>query len=408
MPRPSREEDDLAPRLGHVVGAQGPGGHGQGREDQGQPEGAAPIAAAEADVAVGQEAADGHERDHHEHVEGLHPPLARGEREDLLALGAGPGVHGLEPHGPAPVGGGLHAQGDLGPARPGALPGGARVAVEGWRPPRLDRTEPRDVQPRLGEERRPVGRRGRPALALALRGHRVEGLQAALEVVLDARHVRDPRRRVAPSHDAGQRGLRERPRALAVPEGHDRRIAGGERRPASRGAVPLLGPEQVVAVLRETHLGVRDHRPRDEAGHEIAGPVLERLGALLDRDPREELSPALRRGQDQGAQHDDEEARPGRSRAQPLGLARRRHELRRRGLAGRDRGLRAGRGRRASRRRRGPRGAGASGPSPGRRRSFARPRGRGRGRAPRDRSASRRGACASAQQAPCPRRRGAP
>ena len=48
-----------------------------------------------------------------------------------------------------------------------------------------------------------------------------------------------------------------------------------------RGAVPLLGPEQVVAVLRETHLAVRGHRPRDEAGHEIAGPVLEGVGALL-------------------------------------------------------------------------------------------------------------------------------
>ncbi len=109
--------------------------------------------------------------------------------------------------------------------------------------------------------------------------------------------------------------------------------------PARRGAVALLGPEQVVAVLREAHLAVRGHRPRDEAGHEVAGPVLERVGALLRRDPREELAPALRRGQEQSAQHDHEEARPRRSRTQPLGRAGRRDQLRRRGLARCDRGL---------------------------------------------------------------------
>ena len=296
------------------------------------------------------------ERDHHEDVEGLHPPLARGEREGLLALGAGPGVHDLEPDGPAAVGGGLDAQRDLRPPRPGALPGGARVAVEGRRPARLDRTELRDVEPRLGEERRPVGRRGGPALALALRRHRVERLQPALEVVLDARHVRDPRRRVVPAHHAAQRGRREGPRALPVPERHERRIAGGERRPARRRSGPAPGPR--AGSRCPARSPPRRRRPpspgRGGPRDRGPGPRAPRGSSRPGSGARSWRRPCVA-GRSRAPSTTTSEAGPGRSRAQPLGLAGRRHQLRRRRLARRDRRLERVAARRASRRRRGPR-----------------------------------------------------
>ena len=224
------------------------------------------------------------------------------------------------------------------------LPGDALLDVEGRRPERLGSPEGRRLEPRLGEERRPVGLgvvgRGRVARLrlLELRRHDVERDQPAPQVVARAAHPCDELRRIAPG-DAPPQVLRcERPRTLPIPEREDRRLAGGERAPARRGAVALLRPPEVVDVGVEAHLRVDGLHGR-VAREELARPVLERGRALLDRDSRDQLARSHERRQQQHAHRHEREAPPARPRAQPLGVAGRGDELGRRRLARRDRSL---------------------------------------------------------------------
>ena len=193
-------------------------------------------------------------------------------------------------------------------------------------------------------------------------GTDVERQQPAPEVVARAGHVRDPR-------SAG----RSRPRARSGADGASGRglcryqngTSGGspvasESQRVAR-AVALLGPAQVVArrsakPTSRQSTGFARAEPRQRA----RGPGPRAPPGSSRPAPREQLARPWSAGSSEHAQHDDGEARPGRPRAQPLGLAGRRDELGRRRLARRDRRLERVAARRASRRRRGPRAAGAS------------------------------------------------
>ena len=133
---------------------------------------------------------------------------------------------------------------------------------------------------------------------------------------------------------------REGPRALAVPERRDRRIAGGSASQRARsGPAPVPRAGTRCRCEKPTAPSTAA-APVHEAGQQLARPVLERGGALLRRDPGEELCRGLQSRAGAG-RPPTTEARQAQAatRAQALGLARRRDQLRRRRLPRRDRRL---------------------------------------------------------------------
>jgi hypothetical protein len=174
------DQHQLAPDLGDVVASQKPAAELGGERERGQAPRSLAVAASEEQVAPRQQQGGGGHDEEDRDREAAGRALARAEAGRLHALGPRPLPDQLKENGLAAVGGGLHAQGQLGTSRVRSHPGRARVAVEGRRPEGRDGLEAPGLQARLREERRPVhGSRGRGRFLLALRRRRVEADQAS-------------------------------------------------------------------------------------------------------------------------------------------------------------------------------------------------------------------------------------
>ena len=303
----------------------------------------------------------------------LHHPLAGRAGRLLHALGAGPGLHDLEPDRPAPVAR-RPRPGSSMSGRPGQVPSqAARVSAKkgGVQRGSTGRSAPGRAGPRRRAATSPArapGLGARPRAGAAPRrsdrGARRRSYATPPCPVTPAPAGRPSTR--CPLGDSETRG-----RGLCRYQNSSTRgmpVASASQRPGeascSADAADVARSRTAKPRCRRRPRAPRAPRGRTRSRARSSSAA----GGFSDRDRsrswNERPASGHERGRRQRRRRAGAQATRGR---RPLGLAGRGHELRRRRLAGRDRGLERVAARRAWRRRRGPRADGAAAPSRGRR-----------------------------------------
>ncbi len=287
------------------------------------------IAAAAADVVARQPERAGR------HREGEQKQAEPDEARAALRLLYGPGLprprtHDLKERCPAAIARCLHAKADAGSSRQRAFPCFPLVGVRVWYPQRRRGLKRLDVKSRRVEKPRPVHHVRRRAAVVHLRRHHRELRQAAFRVEKQRRHVRHGHRWIAER----RRPLRShrlqcaRTRPIPVPQG--RKCAVRQRIPSRRG---LIGPQHVLDVVlqHEEPVGGGDGTLGVAEFHQdVAGAILERVHAFLQRNVRDEQHAIRERRRRQQTHDDRRQQRQGHRGAERARLARRRHHFRRR------------------------------------------------------------------------------
>ena len=167
-PEAAQLETQLFDEIADVVGVENPRQQPRRRRIGREAEGARAVAAAGDEMPPREKTADPEEdQEQCRRGDGRGEHAAR-QAERLHAVRSRPGRHDLEEDRAPAIGGGLQPYGNVGPLGIRSFPGRARIAIERGRPLGRHRTEARGIEPGLGEEGAPIGRRSRPTRGLDL------------------------------------------------------------------------------------------------------------------------------------------------------------------------------------------------------------------------------------------------